>query len=603
MEVNLDIVGGANPDLGREIDFNNNSNDDDDDDDGDDDDNDDNDGGSNHGPDIDIEENNAPDAMGEEEMQQAQEYTKQHMERMLSGWCSCSFHAQRNLEEEDGSPDTQSLNLGMGEMISRLCKLKCENENDSSEASSFVRVPDALSSREFLTRTDELETLPWRELLAGGDHPPTLSFLKSERPVARIHRTWDVDSFIARVESLAVHQEGFRLSYTPKFSRRLTQDVHVRINNKTLHQMKHIRLGHGVLSPEYNCFVFFPNMPVKKVTHLRHDELRQWVDEIILPSLRATANTSILQHHPRSYNEAYLKANVSSKERLNSKYQLDPHEIVPGNILDQFWRRVLSIIQQHSDTLEVFSSPILILDAYNIKLLTKAHDFRTVRAAYQQMLERRFNFDHFDFHQTWVDVGIEDTPDSGKSGRPTTLLRRMSCLTEWSKQLEGFRPQFYNWQLTRDSGDIRGGLTAESKLRRGGLMYAQSYNLNKNLFFVPIKNHKPFKHSHLEGLPFSTELMSRCYSAGQQTRNAPREQIRNMYLNAKHRVESTLKGAEKFNFGVREEYRVQWQLFQSLDPVYRPFLRPGQHLPFWQLSTRTTHQFMKAEVNRWLVGI
>ena len=60
----------------------------------------------------------------------------------------------------------------------------------------------------------DLQTLPWRELLAADiEHGPILSFQKSENAYREhalahdvtIFGTWDVDSFLSRVTTLAVH--------------------------------------------------------------------------------------------------------------------------------------------------------------------------------------------------------------------------------------------------------------------------------------------------------------------------------------------------------------------------------------------------------------
>ena len=119
--------------------------------------------------------------------------------------------------------------------------------------------------------------IPWQSLLAGGDeNPPKLSFLKSENrfkgPEIQIRRRWDIDSFIARVTTLAAHRGGFNLAYRPPFLRRITQNPRIRIQGYKVHKLKQLRLGEGLAAGGfgYECHVFFPHMAVKDggETHL-----------------------------------------------------------------------------------------------------------------------------------------------------------------------------------------------------------------------------------------------------------------------------------------------------------------------------------------------
>ncbi len=74
----------------------------------------------------------------------------------------------------------------------------------------------------------------------------------------------------------------------------------------------------------------------------------------------------------------------------------------------------------------------------------------------------------------------------------------------------------------------------------------------------------------------------------------------------KARVYHTLVGAVRSgrSCGVREEYRVTWDLMQALDPPPAALeLAPGEHSPFWRLPTRLVNRFVYADVTRWVLPI
>jgi hypothetical protein len=160
------------------------------------------------------------------------------------------------------------------------CQNECDEPVDSpvvslQELTQFWRDKsgniDPLADPNLRTRTPALESLPWKSILAGDGHPPTLSFAKSESergPAVVVQRTRDVDSILSRISTLAAHRETFNISYYPKFKRRITSDVYTAINKCVPRSTKHLRLGHGELSSNFHCYMFFPNMEVKESTHL-----------------------------------------------------------------------------------------------------------------------------------------------------------------------------------------------------------------------------------------------------------------------------------------------------------------------------------------------
>ena len=97
-----------------------------------------------------------------------------------------------------------------------------------------------------ITYDDRLySTMNYRRLLGGSDvneHTPMLSIEKSQQRVAdalcrdkkklRIVCRYDVDSMIARATSLAVFKGSFKVSWTPAYLRRVTQNPRVKFEGE-----------------------------------------------------------------------------------------------------------------------------------------------------------------------------------------------------------------------------------------------------------------------------------------------------------------------------------------------------------------------------------
>ncbi|KAG5746834.1 hypothetical protein H9Q70_010483 [Fusarium xylarioides] len=69
----------------------------------------------------------------------------------------------------------------------------------------------------------------------------------------------------------------------------------------------------------------------------------------------------------------------------------------------------------------------------------------------------------------------------------------------------------------------------------------------------------------------------------------------------KSRIKFALESSMDTSFGVREEYRISWELFTTVEPLTS---HPcGSHRPFWVLPTAHVNNFMRWEFNRWLSAI
>jgi hypothetical protein len=103
------------------------------------------------------------------------------------------------------------------------------------------------------------------------------------------------------------------------------------------------------------------------------------------------------------------------------------------------------------------------------------------------------------------------------------------------------KAQFYHMSLTRDTGTMRTLLSHSNCLYRGGILFGQAYNLNKNLFSTPIKALRPFQSPHLEGLPLCDKLLQEWYDVSRVGAGHPRRRanLNRSFLATKRRLHHT----------------------------------------------------------------
>src|SRR5438876_1008893 len=148
-------------------------------------------------------------------------------------------------------------------------------------------------------------------------------------------------------------------------------------------------------------------------------------------------------------------------------------------------------------------------------------------------------------------------------------MEEVRCLLEAPKirvkSLVASRPftTFYHWNMTRDAGSMTVELRAKNPLRRGGIVYAQRYNIVKELWDA--QGTYPFTSKALEGLLVPDSLSHLWQTVGGAPNTWTPRHSWQIYEASKERVRHSMMGAEPNTFGVREEYRITWDLFISLD--------------------------------------
>ena len=474
---------------------------------------------------------------------------------------------------------------------------------------------------------NDYQDVSWHSLLAGDREAcPSLSIAKSERSFLekvdvksiKIPRRYDIDSFFGVVNTLAVHTGGFSFAYNPQFLRRISQNPYLRFKGHKIQRLKQLRLGQGRAAGGYgyNCHVLFPNMPVASTTHLTQGEQERWIDSIVLPALRRTCPNDCVQHHPRSYRDALCKANVKKEFHPHGlEAAIEARYDIPEEYQRAFWTHACNLCSLFPE----FADPVLLISGHNLKLVTKRDSVLQARNDFWTHLNQCFilgnSEDDISADDFWFDLGMEDTPSMGTDQPGVTLLRKTSCLEHWSS-LFSSPPHMstrtdvtsYRWAMTRDAGTATVQLKSTNAWRKRGMAYHKAYNLQKDLFATPLKPAEAFANIQLEALGYSQELLDRWYQWNNQGREGPypakRQQLIGCYQAIKQRVSIALSDSRQTNFGVRQEYRINLALFESLekedDNEDCSESAPDGHRPFWMLSTEEVNNYLAKDVTRWL---
>ena len=505
----------------------------------------------------------------------------------------------------------------------------CENEESSSEPGQervlslkqmaqywqALGVPDAIGSTALPEVGPEQRHIDWFSVLGGGEQRPHLRLEASQEIAPIINRTWDVDSIILWATCLSINR-GLYLSYFPTPVRNLQTNLHVFHQGQALNRIPHLRLGNGRQSPEFDVLVLFPGMAhaSRTTSFLRTDEHRLWVNRFLLPAIREVCPQDVIQYHPRSFEDAESKTYSRRRETCSGRVRnnMDMHHYLPPEYLEDIWRHV----SQNAELSELnqFHGLFIVLSAKNIKLAGRSSSFQECRAKVIDHLCQVLDWDKADLSNTWIDVGLEDTAASGNS----TFLMKSHCLPAWvasmrySKQSPLVAAECFNWNLTSQAGSARVETRKTHPLRKGGIPYAQRYNVNKDLFSTASKrDHGLFGEPPLEGMACPPSLLDAWIVAARQHRNSGQattsktakqlRRLRKVFEAMKYRIGRALDSALTASFSAREEYRISWELFLDVEPSAAG--PSGGHRPFWILPTSHVNEFMRWEFNRWISAI
>jgi hypothetical protein len=272
--------------------------------------------------------------------------------------------------------------------------------------------------------------LPWQTLLSTQSGIPPLSLVESEHEFLTRHerdihvrRVWDIDSLMARLESLAVHRQGFKLSLTASWTRRVAQPHYFTIDGWEVYKKKHVLFGSGIAAQGSHLFTYiiFPYMPLDSdVTQLSDSQQEFWFDRIVLPSLHAVARPDEIHHYPHSFEDAKRRA-YATQERVikGTRQPINLEVFLPEAKLAPVWEEMLRRIHDPIRTrapdeaqFRAYQDPVIFVSGHGLKLLFKGETLAHVRTEIIGALDIYFHRDRLHGDEVWLDFGIEDVPET-----------------------------------------------------------------------------------------------------------------------------------------------------------------------------------------------
>ena len=447
----------------------------------------------------------------------------------------------------------------------------------------------------------------WRRILCGiSNHQhlprqiPRLDPQSHQSGSIQLNISYDIDSFIAKATDLGIAKVGLNFQICPNQLHNISKDIHlfipiaIRSESGTfqsqqvpLHKIPHFRLGtiHSALF--LPLYVFFPTLynPTSTSTnYLTNQHIKQWMDDGFLPSLYRHYSPDILQHIPSAYDIAYMSIYARSKEfgqqesnpatSLPRRQEL--HYFLQGLKLDKIWNDMVIFSEQPGN--DHFQKMFLLLDAKDLKLITKADSIDQAWHCFEKYLNSDLQLEKLDRDFCFLDLAQESI-----DRQPEQILLWQTCclktgLERIRSKCSGIRAGIYNWALTSIAANRTIQFSPHSEIYKAGFVYSQSYSPLKCLFEVA--GHYPFQNSSLDFLSLSPEVIKSWKASGPEGSGLRFDltRIEQAYIHGRDRVLAALDSAIrcKRSFGIRQEHRISIDLLSSIQLRARSFESTGQ---------------------------
>ena len=425
-----------------------------------------------------------------------------------------------------------------------------DNDDDTIDLSGMVElwntygVPDVLSSSKMLSKEMAEVPVNWKAALSDSEPPSRLLLSSSEHIRGSTTVAFDIDSFIAHAQSLAIFKMGLRFTIDAPIMHNIQKNIHVRINGKALHKTPHMLLGRCRTEESFRLYVVFPNMVIgteegdirdqgqnrddsdqedhsdstseqqpqprrRTGSYTMQDERQRFTDELLLPALEDVCPAYMRHHYPFGYVHGRDKTLARNTEGRNLQHARREaiSILIRGEFLDAMWSFMVQLTRR--PTLSCFRGMFLVVNCKNSKLAYQSETFQEARQLFMDDINMHMDLAKLNTVQSWVDVGRELAPDSER--RPKTFLWRTCCLQRWYRSFcqqlsdgsssgggRNAQGMLYGCHMLRDAGSMTVDLAASNPLRKGGIIYAQRYNTMKGLFDA--QGTYPFTNPAVEGV-------------------------------------------------------------------------------------------------------
>jgi hypothetical protein len=475
---------------------------------------------------------------------------------------------------------------------------------------SVLGLPEMVSA-DRLARQRTPVARQWQAMFCGTSSgrstPKNVCLHREETRAVEPHVAFDVDSFLGFASTLALARQGLWYQPAPQMRQNMKTDVHIETNVfpdggdteaptrshlAMLKDVPHFLLGRVVGAHDITVHVLFPHLASAdtQFVSLTKEQLTRWLDRVFHPAVYEFCDAHYTQHLPASYRHALANSKahqIEARSAETASYQAQQsigYHLQP-EYLDQIWTKVLETIN-NTPGLADFREPQIFFSAKGTKLQFKTSPSRPsmldAMENFESYLERVIDLDFVHLNQLYVDLGKEICP------RVSLLLTQRRHMDDeaqvysWKRCcLEHYIDWIYDGQPPSAGSDGQRyfsqnmlyeacGLTSltpkRSRLRKGGLIYSQFYGSVKEV--SDATKCMPFNHDGLEEIALDPQIRQGAKSAaGGNRRDA--KIIERAYCASKQRARNALLDSRKKSFGIREEHRISWALFQGLMELLR----------------------------------
>ena len=225
-----------------------------------------------------------------------------------------------------------------------------------------------------------------------------------------------------------------------------------------------------------------------------------------------------------------------------------------------------------------FRDPQIFFSSKGTKLQIKTSGLRPhlgdAMEHFQAFLEDCLDLSFVETSRLYVDIGKEICPQTSLIGdqeshlddEPQVYAWKRCCLEKYMKWMyddqapkKGEGQRYYTQNMLHDTGSLTSVTYKKSKHREGGLIYSQFYNSVKEIYDA--NKCFPFANDAMEELALDPHIRNATRNIlGGGRRDAKTVEVG--YLASKQRTHHALRDARRKSYGIREEHRVTWSVFQ-----------------------------------------
>lgn len=313
--------------------------------------------------------------------------------------------------------------------------------------------------------------------------------------------------------------------------------------------------------------------------------LARWTDQIFHPALWKFYPAYYTQHLPATHQHAFAnsKANqVESRKIETSSYQAQQSLMYHLRIdyLHEVWQTVLNTVQTTAGLAD-FREPQIFFTAKGTKMsfqnMPSKPTWLDVMEHFESYLEQVIDLQFIEHERFYVDVGKEICANvsllpeqhSQPGDEAQVYSWKRCCLETYMQWMYDRKPpsakaqgqRYYHQNMLYEASSLTSVTPKLSRLRQGGLIYSQFYGSVKEI--SDAAKCKPFENDALEEMALDPQLRRGARNvAGGHRREV--QIVEQAYRASKRRARTAILGSKRRSFGIREEHRMTWGLFQRL---------------------------------------